>query len=74
LGFNTNDDGCAFWWKDKEGKDYATQWSPFAKDIKYYEPSRKDVIFNYRVENLHELLAVLKEEGVAIIGKVEEYD
>ena len=31
-------------------------------------------MFNYRVENLHELLAILKEEGVTIIGEVDEYD
>ncbi|MFT5216762.1 MAG: hypothetical protein ACI83H_001891 [Glaciecola sp.] len=31
-------------------------------------------MFNYRVENLHELLAVFKEEGVTIIGEIEEYD
>ena len=31
-------------------------------------------MFNYRVENLVELLKVLKEEGVEIVGKMEEYD
>ena len=31
-------------------------------------------MFNYRVENLQALLAVLKEEGVQIVGDMEEYD
>lgn len=31
-------------------------------------------MFNYRVENLKKLLEVLKEEGVNIIGEVEEYE
>jgi len=31
-------------------------------------------MFNYRVENLHELLKVLKEEGVTIVGEVQEYE
>lgn len=31
-------------------------------------------MLNYRVENLHELLATLKEEGITIVGDVEEYD
>ena len=31
-------------------------------------------MFNYRVENLHELLKVLKAERVTIVGKVEEYE
>ena len=74
LGFNTDDYGCTFLWKNKEGKDCSIQWSPFAEDTKYYEPSKKDFMFNYRVEDLHELLAALKEEGVTIVGEVEEYD
>lgn len=45
LGFNTDEYGCTFWWKDKEGKDCSTQWSPFAEDTKYYEPSKKDFMF-----------------------------
>lgn len=74
LGFNTDDWGCTFWWKDKDGNKCSTQWSPFAKDTKYFEPSKKDFMFNYRVENLVELLAALKEEGVTVIDKVEEYE
>ena len=31
-------------------------------------------MMNFRVEYLHELLAVLKEEGVTHVGDVEEYD
>jgi len=31
-------------------------------------------MFNYRVENLHELFKALKEEGVTIVGEVQEYD
>ena len=74
LGFNTDDYGCTFWRKDKDGKDCSTQWSPFPADTKYYEPSKKDFMFNYRVENLHELLKVLKEEGVTIVDEVQEYE
>lgn len=74
LGFNTDDYGSTFWWKDKEGKDASTQWSPFKDNTKYFEPSKKDFMFNYRVENLKELLTTLKEEGVTIVGKMEEYD
>lgn len=31
-------------------------------------------MFNYRVENLVELLKVLKDEGVTIVGEMEEYE
>ena len=74
LGFNTDQWGCTFWWKDKEGNNASTQWSPFQDDTSYFQPSTKDFMFNYRVENLVELLKALEEEGVTIVGKMEEYD
>ena len=61
-------------WKDKAGNDCTTQWNPFSNDTKYYEPSKKDFMFNYRVENLEELLKTLKEEGVTIIGEIQEFE
>ena len=74
LGFNTDQWGCTFWWKDENGNKASTQWSPFSSDTKYFEPSQKDFMFNYRVENLVELLQILEKEGVTIVGKMEEYD
>ena len=74
LGFYTDEYGATFWWKNKEGKDASTQWSPFAKKTDYFEPSTKDYMFNYRVEDLVELLAVLKAEGVTIVGEMQEFD
>ena len=62
LGFNTDDWGCTFWWKDAEGKEASTQWSPFKRDTDYFEPSKKDFMFNYRVENLVALLDELKKK------------
>ncbi len=73
LGFDTDAYGCTFRWKDTHGKDCTTQWSPFDKDTKYFQPSEKEFMFNYRVENLIDLLEVLKEEGVTILGSLEEY-
>ena len=31
-------------------------------------------MINFRVENLIELMAVLKEEGVTVLEEIEEYD
>lgn len=31
-------------------------------------------MINFKVENLKELLKILKEEGVIIVGEIEEYD
>ncbi len=74
LGFNTDDYGCTFWWKDQNGNDCSTQWSPFKDDTTYFKPSDKPFMFNYRVENLEELLKTLREEGVTVIGDMETYD
>jgi len=74
LGFDTDDWGCTFWWKDKDGNKCATQWSPFKEDTDHFEPSKKEFMFNYRVENLVELLTILKSEGVTIVGEMQEYD
>ncbi len=74
LGIPTDNYGWSFWWKDANGNDAMTQWSPFAKTTDYFEPSEKEFMFNFRVENLKELLEELKKEGVTVIDKVEEYD
>ena len=74
LGLNTDDYGCTFWWKDEKGNKCSTQWSPFKNDTKYFEPSKKEFMMNFRVENLKELLEVLKGEGVTVVGEMEEYE
>ena len=74
LGLNTDQWGSTFWWKDKEGNDCSTQWSPMKDDTDYYEPSKKQFMINYRVENLEELLEELKKEGVEILGEMQTFD
>ena len=51
-----------------------TQWSPFQEDTKYFQPSEKEFMQNFRVENLEWLLDELKKEGVTIVGNMETYD
>lgn len=74
LGLDTNDYGCTFLWKDANGNDASTQWSPFAADTNYFSPSQKQFMQNFRVSNLDSLIEKLKEEGVTIIGEPEAYD
>ncbi|AWH73929.1 glyoxalase [Dokdonia sp. Dokd-P16] len=73
LGIPTDQYGWTFWWRDENGKKCSTQWSPMNDDTTYFSPSKKQFMFNFRVDNLIALLAVLKEEGVTIVGEVEEY-
>lgn len=74
LGLNTDQWGCTFWWKDKEGNDCSTQWSPFKEDTTHFEPSNKEFMMNYRVENLEELLETLKTEGVTVMDEIQKVE
>ena len=77
LGFDVTEWGCSFQWKELDATDAkapaSTAWSPFKTDSDYFKPSEKPFMFNYRVENLVALLKVLKEEGVQIVGEMQEY-
>ncbi|MDQ7947985.1 MAG: VOC family protein, partial [Pedobacter sp.] len=76
LGLDTNDYGATFEWREESdpSKKGATQWSPFAETTKYFEPSVKEFMINYRVENLEALVEALKAEGVTILDQIETYD
>lgn len=74
LGLDTNDYGSTFWWNDENGKKCSTQWSPFSETTNYFEPSEKQFMQNFRVDNLEALLQVLKEEGVNLIGEMQIFD
>ena len=76
LGLNAGPYGASFeWYQDAEGKEKGiTQWNPFSETTKYFEPSTRDFMINYRVENLEALVEELKKEGVTILDKIETYD
>ncbi len=74
LGLKTDDYGSTFWWKDAQGNDCSTQWSPFQDTTTYFEPSQKEFMQNFRVENLERLMEQLKAEGVTIVGEIENFD
>lgn len=76
LGLNTNEYGAVFEWhqgSDSTKKGF-TQWSPFKETTKYFEPSSREFMINYRVANLEELVTQLQKEGVTIVDKIEAYD
>ena len=76
LGLNTNQYGAVFEWyqgADSSKKGF-TNWSPFNEKTKYFEPSTKDFMINYRVENLEVLVGELKKNGVTILDTIETYD
>jgi predicted enzyme related to lactoylglutathione lyase len=73
LGLNTNNYGAVFeWWQGADSsKKGFTQWSPFNEKTKYFEPSTKDFMVNYRVENLETLVGELKKNGVTVVDTIQ---
>ena len=73
LNIPTDQYGWSFNWHDKTGTLGTTQWATFAADTDYFEPSNKQFMLNYRVENLEELLHNLKENNVVICGEMQTF-
>lgn len=76
LGLKTDEYGTSFEWRQGENPDKKgfTQWSPFSETTKYIEPSTKDFMINYRVENIEALVDELKKDGVKVLDEIETYD
>ena len=60
--------GVAFQWTGTG----TTIWNPFKEDTTYFAPSKASFMVNFRVEDLHALLAALRAEGCAVDDKVDE--
>ncbi len=76
LGLTIDDYGSSFEFRNANNPKEINylQWSPFQSDTKYFEPSKKDFMINYRVENLELLVEELKKNGVTICDKIESFD
>jgi len=76
LGIDAGPYGANFAWRQDADptKKGSTQWTPFAETTKYFDPSTKDFMINYRVGNLEALVEQLKTEGVSIVDKIEASD
>jgi predicted enzyme related to lactoylglutathione lyase len=76
LGLSTNQYGSVFEWRqgaDTSKKGF-TQWSPFSETTKYFAPSTKEFMINYRVADLEALVGELKKEGVTITDSIQTFD
>jgi predicted enzyme related to lactoylglutathione lyase len=76
LGLEINERAATFKWHrfDDPKRETYTVWSPFPNDTDYFAPSEKPFMINFQVENLEQLLAQLKQEGVDVDPRVETYD
>lgn len=74
LGIASEEWGAVFSFTQDEadGKLGNNIWAPFKEDTKYFLPSAKDFMINFRVRNCEKLVDVLRGEGVEIIGELEK--
>ena len=75
LGIITDQYGSMFKSRDIDNPDEINylQWSPFSKDTDYFDPSKKEFMINYRVQNIEDLVKVLKEKGITVLDEITEY-
>ncbi len=74
LGLDVNAWGGAVlrWADDQPGG--STTWSLVRQDSDQFAPSPAPFMVNFRVADLHGLLAVLRREGCQVLEKVDESD
>jgi len=73
LGLAIDEYGSPFEFRNANRPDEINylRWSPFEAGSEYMEPSKKDFMINYRVQNIEGLIRKLKKNGVTIIDKIE---
>jgi catechol 2,3-dioxygenase-like lactoylglutathione lyase family enzyme len=75
LGIDVNEwGGAVFTWADANGTPTGgtTIWSVGPEDGNQFAPSQATFMINYRVDDLHALIAVLKAEGCNVLDKVDD--
>jgi len=50
------------------------EWSVHNSKTKYFAPSEKEFMINYRVQNMQGLVNKLKANGVTVLDTIESYD
>jgi catechol 2,3-dioxygenase-like lactoylglutathione lyase family enzyme len=56
-----------------EGKTFGV-WSPFSLATDYFDPSTKDFMINFRVDDLDAVLGMLRERGARVLDRREDTD
>uniref|UniRef100_B0T511 VOC domain-containing protein n=1 Tax=Caulobacter sp. (strain K31) TaxID=366602 RepID=B0T511_CAUSK len=69
LGFEVSDWGGAVFEHPRVG---VVNWSPFADDTHYFEPSQAPFMINFIVDDLEGVLAKAAAEGVEPTGQQDE--
>jgi predicted enzyme related to lactoylglutathione lyase len=76
LGLAIDDYGSPFEFRNArhpEQRNYL-RWSPFKEKTGYFDPSGKQFMINYRVQNIEGLIRKLSNNGVSIVDSITAYD
>src|SRR6185436_15821678 len=73
IGFDSNLYFSFSWRENNDAKPAASTSFGIFSDKSNFDPSKKQLMLNLRVENLEELLKILKQEGVSVQDKVDKY-
>ena len=76
LGFSIDDYGSVFEFRNALRPDEINylNWDPFSDTTSYFNPSNKDFMINYRVQNIEGLVEKLKKNGVTILDEIATYE
>lgn len=67
--------GAALKWPDDKADDHGvTAWHVAKQDSDWFSPSTASFMINYRVDNLEEMLAQLRQGGVEIVKGPESHE
>lgn len=73
LGFSIEKEfNCSSLPTDKIPKKGYSVWSPFSSETFYFDPSKKEFMINFIVDDVQKTLDAAKKGGAIIIGNVEE--
>ena len=72
LGFALEEWGGSMLRYDAPGHPSFVVWSPFAADSGYYEPSVREFMVNFAVDDLDEFLAQIETKGVTVLDRKDE--
>lgn len=76
LGLTTDRYGALFEFRNANRPEEINylQWSPMNEHDDHFDPSKKEFMINYRVQNIEGLVKQLKDEGVTVVDNIESYD
>lgn len=76
LGLEIDDYGSAFEFRNANNPEEINylRWSPFDEETDYFDPSEKEFMINYRVQNIEGLVRKLKENGVILVDSIITFD